>query len=220
VLLVPAALHRVYRRRRLRYSDTLAPLIALLAFAVVLANLTVGHSLSASSVPCHAMLAAMALLTAALMPALLEHSVCVTQRHRPAVAAGIVWAATYLLSLVLAAAAEGMQCDRGATHAWLDSIDPQSGNPDDDAAARQADARRCTADRVKWLVVCAVGAAFILNVVSLLVARCALFPLNRLARLLQASAVRRVCAVAVCEQRCRSAGKLNAKQVWAPHAGT
>ena len=159
--------------------DTLLPLLLQLGVSVAFANVTLRDALTVRSTASHVMLAAIAAITALLMPMLLERALRSTERSRPACAAGIVWMLTYLLAVVFAGIAEGLQCSRGADEKVQEALlDDMSGHAEGLQLGESVSAARsCTADRIKWLMVCSYSVAFALNVALLILqSRCGLTP--------------------------------------------
>lgn len=179
VMLIPCLLHFAFLRRRVRPVSILLPGIALLALAVVWANLISesGGMVATGTTPT-ALLAAMALLATVLMPMLLESSVSAAQRDRPALAAGAVWLATHLLVVAFAAALQLMRVSDAGCPAppalvpGVDGMDAEGGVMVTQGAVMSARAR--TLDRIKWLCVVSIGLTSIAAVSSLLIAtKCA-----------------------------------------------
>jgi hypothetical protein len=154
---VPAVLHCIFRKRQLRPACNLIPGLLVCALIVVWANL-IPRVFPAWDPGFSMLLAAMAIVTAVLMPMLLESSVSAAQRYRPALAAGAVWLVTHALVVLFAIIASCMR-----EHGAMDC----SGTTE---ALRQeaSDRRERSLDRIKWICVISIGAGFVASVSALL----------------------------------------------------
>ena len=142
VVLLPLVLHAFYHRRLVWHLHAIGGTLGLLILSAFCANLG-AFDLTASGPTAHGAQAGMAILAIAVMTVLLEQCVITARRHRPAVAAGCVWLATYATTAAFGGIAEALRCDDGGTAA-------------------------CTFDRVKWLLVTSFTVACIATVLSLL----------------------------------------------------
>jgi hypothetical protein len=104
------------------------------------------------------LLAAMGVVTVALMPMLLESSISAAQRDRPALAAGAMWLATHVLVVLFAVIASSMR-----EHGAMDC------RGETDALRQEAsEQRERSLDRIKWICVVSIGAGFAASVSALL----------------------------------------------------
>ena len=166
VLAVPFVLHLALGGRRIRHAHLLLLQAALLLCAVAFANLIYSRTGDARNTAAHAMLAAMGVLTAVLLPLLLEHALSISPRIRHSCGAGLSWMLSYALTLVAAGVTEGLRCNRGAATAWRAEV-VADGVASEQAVEDVEAARACTTSRVKWLVVAMAGAAFVAGIAML-----------------------------------------------------